>query len=151
MAKYITPEGLKKIKKELDYLKNVERKRISQRLKKAVAYGDLSENADYSQAREDQNIVEQRIAYLENIIKNSVVVNKKSSLGYVQIGSKVKVKNGSKILDLEIVGTQESDPSKGKISCESPIGKALINKREGEIVSVKLAKGEVKYKILKIE
>ena len=151
MSQYLTPQGLEKIKKELDYLKNVERKKIAQRLKKAVSYGDLSENADYSQAREDQDLVEQRIASLEDMIKNAVVINRKYHLGYVQVGSKVKVQNNSKIMELEIVGAQESDPSKGKISCESPIGRALINKRKGDIVDIKLPRREIKYKILEVD
>ena len=151
MVKYITPKGLEKIKKELDTLKNIERKKIAQRLKKAVAYGDLSENADYSQAREDQNIIEQKIADLENVTKNAIVINKKYNLGYVQVGSRVKVQNNSKIMEFEIVGAQEGNPSEGKVSCESPIGKTLINKRKGDIVNIKLPKREVKYKILKID
>ena len=151
MTKYITPKGLEKIKKELDYLKNTERKNIAQRLKKAVAYGDLSENADYSQAREDQTMLEKRIAELEDMIKNAVVINKRYNTGYIQIGSKVRVKSDSKTMNFEIVGAQEADPSKGKISCESPLGKALLNKMKGDIIDVKLPRREVRYKVLEVE
>ena len=151
MTKYITPKGLEKIKKELNHLKNTERKKIAQRLKRAVAYGDLSENADYSQAREDQSMIEKRIADLEDMVKNAVVVNKRYNLGYVQVGSRVKLQNHSKVMDFEIVGAQEADPSEGKISCESPIGKALINRRKGDVINIKLPRKEVQYKILEVE
>ena len=150
MVKYLTPEGYEKLNNELNKLKNVERKKIAQRLKKAVAYGDLSENADYIQAREDQGLIENRIAEIENLLKNSTIVDKKN-IGVVQIGSVVTLKNGVKERKFKIVGSQEADPSDDKISFESPLGKSLMNKYQGEEVQIKTPRGKTRYKILKIE
>jgi len=151
MPKYLTPEGLEKIKKELNFLKNVKRKEIAERLKKTAAMGDLTENAAYQEAKEAQAFLEGRILELENTIKEAKVVEKNGS-GWVQIGSTVVLSSSNnKKEEFKIVGTAEVDPINGKISAESPLGKALLNKPEGATVIVKTPNGKLKYKILKIE
>lgn len=153
MKKYLTPEGLEKIKKELDYLKNVKRKEIAKRLKRCSSFGDLTENAEYLDAKEAQGFLEGRILELEEIIINSVIVSEKKNIGLVQIGSVVLVSNQDNPQEKEefkIVGTKEGAPSENKISIESPLGKALFNKTKGEIIEVDTPSGKIKYKILKI-
>ncbi|MCD6528467.1 transcription elongation factor GreA [bacterium] len=154
MVKYLTPEGFEKIKKELDYLKNVKRKEIAKRLKRSLSFGDLSENAEYLDAREAQSFLEGRIQELEEIIANSVVVNEKKNIGLVQIGSIVWVcneDNPRQKEEFKIVGAGEEAPLENKISVESPLGKALINKAKGEVVKIETPNGKiVRYKILKI-
>ena len=151
MSKYLTPEGMQKIKKELEELKTVKRREIAKRLKKAVSFGDLSENADYSQAKEDQEMMENRIIELEDIIRSSVIVSKKQNIGIVEIGSIVILEQGGKKEEFKIVGSEEADPFKGEISIESPIGLAILNKPKGAEVQVLLPKGTIKYKILQIK
>ncbi|RLF03805.1 MAG: transcription elongation factor GreA [Thermoprotei archaeon] len=155
MKKYLTPEGLEKIKKELEYLKNVKRREIAKRLKRCASFGDLTENAEYLEAREAQSFLEGRIQELEEIIANSVVVEDKKNIGLVQIGSIVWVQNQNHPYEKEkfkIVGTGEESPLENKISVESPLGRALLNKTKGEIVEVKTPKGKVlRYKIVKID
>ena len=150
MAKYLTPEGLKKIKKELDFLKNVKRKEIAKRLKKAISFGDLSENADYSQTKEDQAFLEGKIAEFEETIISAALVKKKSK-SIVQIGSVVLTESKGKKEKFEIVGQEETDSLKNKISINSPLGKAILNKHKGETVKIATPEGEIRYKILKID
>ncbi len=153
MAQYFSPEGLAKLKKELEYLKNIKRKEVAERLKKAAAYGDLSENADYQDAKEEQAFVEGRILELEKTIKSAVVDSGKREKNVVQIGSTVILtkegKNSSKE-KFTIVGGGEADPLNGKISLDSPLGKALLNQSEGTTIEVKTPQGKIKYQISKI-
>ena len=152
MSKYLTPEGLEKIKKELDYLKNVKRKEIAQRLKRTASMGDLSENAAYHEAKEAQGFLEGRILELERLIKEAKVVKKNDRTGWVQIGSTVLLNSDdNKKEKFKIVGTVEADPLNGKISMDSPLGKALLDKPKGAVVTVKTPNGKIKYKIIKIE
>ena len=151
MSKYLTPEGMKKIKKELEEFKTVKRREIAKRLKKAVSFGDLSENADYSQAKEDQEMMENRIMELEDIVRSSIVVSEKKNIGIVEIGSMVSVEHKGKKEEFKIVGSEEADPFKGEISIESPIGQALLNESKGAVVQVLLPKGTAEYKILQIK
>lgn len=162
MSKFLTPEGLEKLKKELDYLKNVKRKEIAERLKKTASMGDLSENAAYHEAKEAQAFLEGRILELEEIIKNAKIVDKIDRAGWVQIGSTVVLEligkkprtRASTVRGREkfkIVGSAEADPIDGKISADSPLGMALLDKPEGAEITVKTPNGKVKYKILKIE
>jgi len=150
MVKYLTQEGLEKLKKELEYLRNHKRKEIALRLKRAADFGDLSENAAYHEAKEAQADLENRIRELRKTIGSAVVVKKNKNKGQVEIGSTVQVssKNGKE--KFKIVGEEESDPLKGKISYTSPLGEALLNKKEGEIVEIGTVGGKVKYKIVKI-
>jgi len=150
---YLTAEGIEKVKTELEYLITQKRPEIAQRLRSAIEMGDLSENADYSSAKEDQAFIEGRILELEHILKNVVVIEEKSSGDQVEIGSEVVVREEG--YDDEetffIVGSKEADPDQGKISYESPIGKALIKHRVGEIVRVVTPAGDTNFKIIKIK
>ncbi len=150
---YITQEGLEKIKEELKQLINVERKKIAQRIQEAKELGDLSENAEYSSAKEDQAFMEMKIAELEDTIKNAEIIkNDGNTNGLVQVGSTVKFKDEQgKIKEYTIVGSREADPIKGNISNESPIGRAFLGKKKGEIVEFQAPKGIVKFKILGIK
>ena len=150
MVKYFTPEGLKKLKKELDFLKNVKRRDIAERLKKAISFGDLSENAEYSQAKEEQVFLEGKIRDLENTIASAVAVERKPK-NVVQIGSTILVESRGKKEKFEIVGPEEAEPLKNKISIDSPLGKAVLGKQKGETVKITTPDGEVRYKILKVE
>jgi len=157
MKKYLTKESLEKFKKELDYLRAEKRKEIAEKLKVAISFGDLSENAAYHQAKEEQSFLEGRILELEYLIKSAEIIEEKPHTGWVQVGSVVllhnlAVKKGffKKPEKFEIVGATEADPLAGKISSESPIGKALMNKPKGAIIEVETPQGKVKYKIAKI-
>jgi transcription elongation factor GreA len=150
---YLTAEGAEKLQKELDDLKGPKREALSQRLRSAIQQGDLSENADYIQAKEDQGFLEGRIQELENILKNFVVIEKnKNYTGQVNIGSTITVQEE----DYEpeawfLVGPKEADPRHGKISHESPIGKALIGHQAGDVVEVETPAGKIHLKIVSIE
>ena len=148
---YFTKERLEELKKELEYLKTEGRKEVSQQLQKAKEYGDLSENAEYSEAREEQRRLETRISELEVMIRNALIIEEKTKSSEVKIGSKVVVKRDGKTYEYFIVGTDEANPSLGKISNESPLGKALLNKKVGDEVIVNAPTGKIVYKIAKIE
>jgi transcription elongation factor GreA len=153
MAKdiFLTAEGLEKIKLELDELVKVKRPELSQRLRAAIEMGDLSENADYIKAKEDQGFLEGRIQELEHIVKNVVIITENNDNDSVQIGSEVVVKEeGYEEEIFSIVGSKEADPQKGKISYESPIGKSLLKHRVGEIVRVETPGGHINFKIIEI-
>ncbi|MBZ9578664.1 transcription elongation factor GreA [Patescibacteria group bacterium] len=155
MPKYLTPEGLEKLKKELNYLKKVKRKEIAKRLKETASLGDLSENAAYQETKEAQGFLEGRILELKNLIKEAKVVKKIDRTGWVQIGSTVLLSSNSENPiaqeKFKIVGTVEANPLEGKISIDSPLGKALLDKPEGAVVTVETPDGKIKYKIIKIE
>ena len=157
MSKFLTPEDLEKIKKELDYLKKVKRKEIAQRLKEAIAMGDLTENAAYQETKDAQGFLEGKILELENLIGEAKLVEKIDGAHWVQIGSTVilapqkQTKSSSPTEKYKIVGTGQADPFKGEISMDSPLGKALLDKPEGAVVEIKTTIGKIKYKILKIE
>jgi len=150
MTKYLTPEGLKKLKKELNYLKKVKRKEIAERLRHTASFGDLSENFAYHQAKEDQAFVNGRILELEEIIRSAKVVEKKGT-EKVQIGSTVTVSSDDKKEKFQIVDPQETDPAKGKISYQSSLGNALLERSVGEKVKIETPEGKIQYEILKIE
>lgn len=147
----ITEEGLKKLQEELQDLIMNKRKDVIEKMKEAREQGDLSENADYDAAREEHGKVESRINEIKNILSNIEVGNKVQ--GIVNLGSKVKLYDLDYEEEIEyiIVGTSESDSLHNKISNESPIGKELLNKEIGDIVSVKTPNGIIKFKILNIE
>ncbi len=149
---YLTPEGEAKLNAELQELKGAKREELSQRLRSAIQMGDLSENADYHKAKEDQGFLEGRIQELEAILRNTVIIEKGAGQDYVFIGSHVTIQEDT--FDPEtyhLVGPTEADPRKGRISHESPIGRALINKKVGEIAEADAPSGKIKFKILKIE
>jgi len=150
MAKYITPEGLKKIKKDLSYLKDVKRKEIIQRLEEASALGDLSENSEFQEAKEAQSFLEGRILELEERAAQVVVVSGIKS-SFAQIGSIILTSSPSGKESFKIVGLEEANPLEGKISAESPLGKALLNQQKGTDIVVDTPRGKMRYRILKIE
>ena len=154
MKKYFTPEGFKKLKEELEYLKTDKRKEIAASLEKAIAYGDLSENAEYSEAKENQAFVESRILELEDLIRSAEVVSATPQKGSVQIGSVILASAGSVNANPEkfkIVGAEEASPLEGKISIDSPLGKAFLDQPKGVTVKVDTPGGLLEYKILEIE
>lgn len=151
MTTYITKEGLEKLKKELEHLKNRKRKEISERLRTAIAHGDLKENFDYHAAKEEQVFIEQRIAELEEIINSAQIFSPAPSDGKIQVGSKVVLQNSGKKLTFILTGSQEANPSEGKISVESPLGRALLEKKKGQTIQIDTPQGKLKYKILDIQ
>ncbi len=146
----LTPEGLAKLQEELDDLKTNKRKEIMERIKNAKEYGDLSENAEYHDAKEEQGFIEGRITELEHIIKTAVV-QQKGNGDKVSIGSTVKVDKNGEAFEFTIVGSTEADPANRRISVESPLGQAFIDRKIGEVFPVQLPAGEVIYKILEIK
>jgi transcription elongation factor GreA len=154
-AVLVTKAGLAKLKDELREYKEVRRKEVAVRLKEAIAYGDLSENSEYEEAKNEQAFVEGRIVELEKMIKNAqIITDDKSGQDTVQIGTTVTVQNITENDDPEtytIVGSTEADPVESKISNESPIGSAILGKAKNDIVKVKVPAGVFEYKILKIK
>lgn len=149
----LTSEGLKKLEEELEVLRTKTRKEVAEKLKVALSFGDLSENSEYDEAKNEQAKVEARIMQLENMLKNVTILDSNELTNdVVQIGSKVEIKDlqTSEILSYRIVGSMETNPDEGKISDESPVGKALIGHRVGEIVKIKIPAGFVEYEILDI-
>ena len=149
----MTYEGVKKLENELEYLKTVKRKEITEKIKVALGYGDLSENSEYDEAKNDQAFTEGRIVTLENMLKNAVVVDESEiPKDVVSVGSKVKVKDYEfdEEVEYSIVGSAEADPMNFKISNESPVGSALIGKKIGEIVEVQIPDGVNKFEIVGI-
>lgn len=150
---YLTAEGAEELRRELDNLIKVRRPDLAQKLKEAVAQGDLKENADYHDAKEQQAFVEGRITYLENILRSSVIINNTGKKGIVNVGSQVTIVEDG--YDDEetytIVGAAEANPSLGKISNESPIGAALLGCKQGDKVRVKTPGGEAIFKIKRIQ
>ena len=148
----LTAEGLEKLEQELDYLKTSKRKEVAEKIKTARAFGDLSENSEYDEAKAEQVEVEERIKTIENMLKNIEIIDGDVDTKQVSLGSKVK------ILDIEfdeeieytIVGSTEADPSQMKISDESPVGFALLGQKKGKIVEVEVPDGVLKFKILSI-
>jgi transcription elongation factor GreA len=148
---YLTPEGAEKLKAELKELTGPRREELSQRLRSAIQMGDLSENADYHKAKEDQAFLEGRIQEIEAVLRTAVIVEKTKS-DVVTIGCTVTVQED--VFDPEtyyLVGAKEADPRNGKISNESPIGRALMDHKVGDVVEAETPGGKLKIKILKIE
>ena len=150
---YLTAEGAANMKLELERLKGPERAAIAKRLRDAIQMGDLSENADYHKAKEDQGFLEGRILELEYTLKNAVIIDETSmARDTVQVGVHVTVQeNDDPPETYFLVGAKEADPRNGRISNESPIGRALVGKMVGDIVVVQTPGGEVRLKIVKIE
>ena len=150
-ASYLTPEGEKKLKAELAELTGPRREELAGRLRSAIQMGDLSENADYHKAKEDQAFLEGRIQEIEAVLRNAIIIEK-TRTDVVSVGATVTVQEDN--YDPEtyyLVGAKEADPRNGKISNESPIGRALIDHKVGEVVEAETPGGKVKFKILKIE
>ena len=148
---YLTKERLEELEKELETLKHQSRLEVAEHLKRAKEYGDLSENAEYAQAREEQNQVETRIFELEVLLKRAVIIKKHEGSDTALVGSKVTIKTNGTVREYTIVGSNESKPEEGRISNESPIGKALLGKKVGDSVVITIPSGQTTYQIGKIE
>ncbi|MCX8095114.1 MAG: transcription elongation factor GreA [Caldisericia bacterium] len=156
---YVTKEGLKRLEDELEYLRNVKRPQIAEKLENAVqAFGELTENAEYEETKREQALIEGRISELEELLSKAIIIDTdKISKVAVGIGSKVKilVKNlkdkSEETMEFMLVSSVEGEPDENKISIDSPIGEAIIGKRKGDVVKVKIPKGEVLIKIISIE
>ena len=149
----MTYEGVKKLEEELEYLKTVKRKEITEKIKVALGYGGLSENSEYDEAKNDQAFTEGRILQLENMLKNAIVVDESELPNdVVSVGTIVKVKDYDfdEEVEYSIVGSAEADPMNFKISNESPVGSALVGKKVGDIVEVAVPDGVNKFEVLGI-
>lgn len=150
----LSPQRLKELQEEMTYLKTVREKEVAELIKEARSFGDLSENSEYDEAKTEQGKLYSRIAELENILSNYVVIEETEADGeYIRLGSNVTVldKEFDEEVTYKIVGSQEADPMNGAISEDSPFGKALLGKNAGEDVTVDAPAGPVEYKILKVE
>lgn len=152
----LTKEGLEALENELEYLKTVRRKEVAEKIKVALSFGDLSENSEYDEAKNDQAIMESRIAEITAMLKNSKLIDESEiSDEHIHIGSKVDVKitgvtGTSSVKQYKIVGSNEASPAEGRISDESAVGKALLGHMSGESVEIEVPAGLVKYEILSI-
>jgi transcription elongation factor GreA len=149
---YLTAEGAEKLKQELAELKGPRRDELSARLRSAIQMGDLSENADYHKAKEDQGFLEGRIQEIEHMLRNVVLIEEHAGRDVVSIGNHVTIQEeGSPPETYHVVGAREADPRKGRISNESPIGRALMDHKVGDVVQVETPGGRIGFQILKIE
>jgi transcription elongation factor GreA len=150
---YLTAEGAKHFREELENLKGSAREQLAKRLRAAIQQGDLSENADYTSAKEEQAFMEGRILELEMILKNVTIIDDLKKCGdVVEIGSSITVQEEGEMSETyTLVGPQEANPLNGRISFESPIGQSLLNHHKGEIVKIETPQGILKLKIINIE
>lgn len=149
----LTQEGYNKLEEEIEFLKTVRRREVADRIKVAISFGDISENAEYDEAKNEQAQMEERIIKLENMIRKAVIIDEsKIDVNVVTIGSIVKVNDVEFDEEVEyvIVGSAEADPYDGKISNESPVGKALLGRSTGDVVEVQVPDGVAKFEILEI-
>ena len=149
----LTDECLKKLEAELENLKTVKRKEIAEKIKVALSFGDLSENSEYDEAKNEQAFIEARIAEVEAMLKNVKVLDESElSTEHVGVGSKVKLKDMEfdEEVEYQIVGSTEADPNAGRISDESPIGKAILGHKVGDIVEVEVPDGMISFELLEI-
>jgi transcription elongation factor GreA len=150
----LTPDGLKRLEEELETLKSVKRREVAERIKVAIGYGDISENSEYEDAKNEQAFIEGRIITLEKMLRNARIINSNEiATDVVSVGVTVNVQDleYGDIMEYTIVGTAESDPLNNKISNESPVGKAIIGKKIGAVVDVNVPAGVIQYKILDIK
>src|SRR5438093_3854546 len=147
---YLSRDGLDKLRSELEAMLSVKRPEVAQRIHDAKEHGDLSENAEYEDAKNEQAFVEGRIQTLQALIKNATIIDENHSTDHVQIGSTVKVESPDGQESFTIVGSTEAKPTEGRISNESPVGRALLGKKKGEKVVVKVPAGDFTYKIVAI-
>jgi len=147
---YVSAEGLKRIQAELDELKSVERQKVAERIHAAMEFGDFTENSELEQAKNDQAFLEGRILTLEQMVKKAVVIDEKTHHDKVEIGSHVMVEADGTPEQYVIVGSAEAAPAEGRISDESPVGKALMGHRAGETVRLVVPAGAVEMKILAV-
>ena len=149
----LTEDGLKQLEEELEYLKTKKRKEVSEKIKVALGFGDLSENSEYDEAKNEHAQVEARIVSVENMLKNAIVIDESErDTSKVELGATVTIHDIEFDEDItyKIVGSTEADPDEGRLSDESPLGKSLMGKAEGEMIDVDAPAGVIQYKILKI-
>ena len=151
MKQYLTKERLEELKSELQKLKKEGRAEVAERLKKAKEYGDLSENSEYADAKDEQARIESNIFKLENMIRNAALIKKSSDKDSVDIGSTIEISKKGKNFKYTIVGSNEARPEANLISNESPLGEAFLGKKTGDIVKIETPNGKTEYKIVKIE
>ena len=147
---YISRDGLERLRKELEEMVSARRPEIAQRIHDAKEHGDLSENAEYEDAKNEQAFVEGRIQTLEALIKNATIIDENHSVEMVQIGSTVKMDGPDGKVSFTIVGSTEARPTEGRISNESPVGRALLGRKKGEVVTVRVPAGDISYTIVGI-
>ena len=149
----LTEEGLKKVEEELSYLKRVKRKEIAEKIRNAVSFGEIAENAEFNSVKNEQAFIEGRIFTLEKIIENYELIDKEENPRYVSLGSEVFVEDleSKKKITYIILDFVESEPDCGKISISSPIGKTILGRKKGDIVEIRVPAGNLKYKILDIK
>lgn len=150
---FLTYEGLRKLEEELEQLKGEKRKEIAERIRQALAFGDISENSEYDEAKNEQAQNEVRIVQLENMLKYAIVIDEDEvDTDAVRLGTRVKIYDMEfeEEVDYHIVGSTEADPASQKISNDSPVGRALIGKKAGDIVEVEVPDGTIKLKVLEI-
>ena len=150
----LTPDGYKKLQQEIEHLSTVRRREVAERIRIAREFGDIAENAEYDSAKNDQAHLEARIAMLEERLTNARVVTKKEiRSGEVSVGTKVRLKDmgSNKTVEYHIVGSAEANPAEMKLSNESPVGKAIMGRKKGEIVEVAAPRGALKFKIMQIQ
>lgn len=149
----LTTEGLKQLEEELDHLLNVRRREVADRIKQSIEFGDLSENSEYDDAKNEQAFVEGKISQIKEMLSNAQIIdNRKVHTGMVDVGSIVTLRDvkTKKLFKYHLVGFAEADPNNHKISNESPVGRAILGKKSGEVVEVIAPSGKTTYKILKI-
>ena len=150
----LSPERLKELQEEMNYLKTVREKEVAELIKEARSFGDLSENSEYDEAKNEQGKLYSRIAELEEILSNYVIIEEQTNdLNTVHLGNKITVLDIEMELEetYQVVGSQEADPMNGRISEESPFGKALLGKSVGEVVIVEAPSGNIEYKVIDIQ
>jgi transcription elongation factor GreA len=150
----LTPEGYEKLKQEIEHLSSERRREVADRIRVAREFGDIAENAEYDDAKNEQALLEHRIATLEERLRNARVIEKKEiSKDVVSVGSKVKLRDvaAKQTVEYHIVGSAEANPAENRLSNESPVGKAIIGHKKGETVEVTAPRGSMKYKILEIK
>ena len=153
-VRYLTPEGKKQVEEKLEFYKRVKRPEVIKKIGIAREFGDLSENAEYDAAKEEQGIIEAEIKNMEDLLLTAIIIDKdKLDCSKVSVGSTVKLydEEFDEEVEYSIVGTQESDPKKGVISNESPLGSALLGHKVNEFITVKTPSGDTRYKILEIK
>jgi len=149
---YLTPEGAQRLREELEYLKTTKRAELAKRLREAIQMGDLSENADYIAAKEEQGFLEGRIQEIEALLRQATIIEDNGHKDVVDMGARVTIQEGNYPPETyHLVGPAEADPRNGKISQESPIGRALLGRRVGDEVTVQTPGGEIRFKILEIK
>ncbi len=147
---YISRDGLEKLRGELDELVNVRRAEIATRISEAKEHGDITENAEYEDAKNEQAFIEGRIQTLSALIKNAVLIDETTSKTHVQIGSTVELEGDNGKESYTIVGSAEASPGQGRISNESPVGRALLGKKKGDKVTISVPAGDMHYKVVSI-